>query len=42
LGLKAAPEFDLWLAEQGIFKQQQQHILWPEHIPPQFEKLLHI
>ena len=42
LGLKAAPEFDLWLAEQGIFKQQQQNILWPEHIPPQFEKLLHI
>ena len=42
LGLKAAPEFDLWLEEQGIFKQQQQHILWPEHIPPQFEKLLHI
>ncbi|MFW2067154.1 ethanolamine ammonia-lyase subunit EutB [Acinetobacter johnsonii] len=42
LGLKAAPEFDLWLAEQGIFKQQHQHILWPEHIPPQFEKLLHI
>ncbi|MDN5442446.1 MAG: ethanolamine ammonia-lyase subunit EutB [Acinetobacter sp.] len=42
LGLKAAPEFDLWLAEQGIFKQQQQHILWPEHIPPEFEKLLHI
>ena len=42
LGLKAAPEYDLWLAEQGIFKQQQQHILWPEHIPPQFEKLLHI
>lgn len=42
LGLKAAPEFDLWLTEQGIFKQQQQHILWPEHIPPQFEKLLHI
>ena len=42
LGLKAAPEFDLWLAEQGIFKQQQQHFLWPEHIPPQFEKLLHI
>ncbi|OOW12482.1 ethanolamine ammonia lyase large subunit [Acinetobacter sp. MF4642] len=42
LGLKAGPEFDLWLAEQGIFKQQQQHILWPEHIPPQFEKLLHI
>lgn len=42
LGLKAAPEFDVWLAEQGIFKQQQQHILWPEHIPPQFEKLLHI
>ncbi|MEJ5034992.1 ethanolamine ammonia-lyase subunit EutB [Acinetobacter sp. MYb177] len=42
LGLKAAPEFDLWLAEQGIFKQQQQHILWPEHIPPQFEKLLHL
>lgn len=42
LGLKAAPEFDLWLAEQCIFKQQQQHILWPEHIPPQFEKLLHI
>ena len=42
LGLKAAPEFDLWLAEQGIFKHQQQHILWPEHIPPQFEKLLHI
>ena len=42
LGLKAAPEFDLWLAEQGIFKQQQQHILWPEHIPPQFEKILHI
>ena len=42
LGLKAAPEFDTWLAEQGIFKQQQQHIQWPEHIPPQFEKLLHI
>ncbi|WP_291373834.1 ethanolamine ammonia-lyase subunit EutB [Acinetobacter sp. UBA6720] len=42
LGLKAAPEFDTWLAEQGIFKQQQQYIQWPEHMPPQFEKLLHI
>ena len=42
LGLKAAPEFDAWLTEQGIFKQQQQYIQWPEHMPPQFEKLLHI
>ena len=42
LGLKAAPEFDHWLAEQGIFKQQQQYIQWPEHMPPQFEKLIHV
>ncbi|MEG0406826.1 MAG: ethanolamine ammonia-lyase subunit EutB [Acinetobacter sp.] len=42
LGLKAAPEFDHWLTEQGIFKQQQQYIQWPEHMPPQFEKLIHV
>ena len=40
LGLKPAPEFDLWLAQQGIFKQQNQRIEWAEKMPSQFSRLL--
>lgn len=40
LGLKPAPEFDRWLAEQGIFKQQNNHIQWADDMPMQFAKLL--
>ena len=40
MGLKAAPEFDAWLAEQGIFKQHNNRIHWAEQMPDQFSKLL--
>lgn len=40
LGLKPAPEFDQWLTEQGIFKQQNNLIHWPDQMPNQFSKLL--
>ena len=40
LGLKAAPEFDQWLEQQGILKQQQQQIHWPSQMPSQFSKHL--
>ena len=40
MGLKAAPEFDTWLSEQGIFKQSNNRIHWAEHMPAQFSKLL--
>ena len=40
LGLKAAPEFDAWLAQQGIFKQQNNLIQWSEQMPEKFAKLL--
>lgn len=40
LGLKPAPEFDTWLAEQGIFKQQNNQIQWADAMPTQFSKLL--
>lgn len=40
LGLKAAPEFDTWLQQQGIFKQQNNQIQWADAIPSQFSKLL--
>lgn len=40
LGLKPAPEFDTWLAEQGIFKQNNHHIQWADQMPDQFSKLL--
>ena len=40
LGLKAAPEFDAWLVQQGILKQQQHQIQWASHMPPQFAQLL--
>ena len=40
MGLKAAPEFDAWLSDQGIFKQQNNRIHWAEQMPDQFAKLL--
>lgn len=40
LGLKPAPEFDAWLAEQGIFKQNNNQIQWADQMPSQFSKLL--
>ncbi|QIO06100.1 ethanolamine ammonia-lyase subunit EutB [Acinetobacter shaoyimingii] len=40
MGLKPAPEFDAWLSEQGIFKQQQGQIQWADSMPSQFSKLL--
>ena len=40
LGLKPAPEFDAWLAQQGIFKQQNNHIEWADQMPSNFSKLL--
>ncbi|QHH92345.1 ethanolamine ammonia-lyase subunit EutB [Acinetobacter proteolyticus] len=40
LGLQPAPEFSFWLEQQGILKQQQQHIHWAEQMPAQFSKLL--
>lgn len=39
LGLKPAPEFSLWLEQQGILRQQQHHIHWAEQVPVQFSKL---
>ena len=41
LGLKPAPEFLNWLEQQGIMKQEQQHIHWPASMPTQFLNLLH-
>ena len=41
LGLKPAPEFLSWLEQQGIMKQEQQHIHWPASMPAQFLNLLH-
>ena len=40
LGLKPAPEFDAWLTQQGILKQQNQRIEWAEKMPSQFSRLL--
>ena len=40
LGLKPAPEFDAWLNQQGIFKQQNNRIEWAEKMPTQFSKFL--
>lgn len=40
LGLKPAPEFAVWLEQQGIFKQQNAHIYWSDHMPDQFSRLL--
>lgn len=40
LGLQPAPEFSLWLEQQGILKQQQQQIHWAEQMPAQFSRLL--
>lgn len=41
LGLKPAPEFSYWLEQQGIMKQEQQQIHWPNQMPQQFYHLLH-
>ena len=40
LGLKPAPEFSQWLEQQGIMKQSQNVIHWPDSMPPQFLNLL--
>lgn len=40
LGLKPAPEFAVWLEQQGIFKQQNAHIYWSDNMPDQFSRLL--
>lgn len=40
MGLKPAPEFDIWLKQQGIFKQQNNRIHWADQMPAQFSKLL--
>ena len=40
LGLKAAPEFDAWLTQQGIFKQHNNQIRWADSMPNQFAQLL--
>ena len=40
LGLQPAPEFTLWLEQQGILKQQAQHLHWPSQMPDQFARLL--
>lgn len=40
LGLSPAPEFSTWLAEQGIFAQQQRHIEWAKQLPPSFARIL--
>ncbi|WP_151765851.1 ethanolamine ammonia-lyase subunit EutB [Acinetobacter colistiniresistens] len=40
LGLQPAPEFSAWLEQQGILKQQHQHIHWAKQMPAQFSKLL--
>ncbi|MBQ1494040.1 MAG: ethanolamine ammonia-lyase subunit EutB [Acinetobacter sp.] len=40
LGLKPAPEFAVWLEQQGIFKQQNAQICWFDHMPDQFSRLL--
>lgn len=40
LGLKPAPEFEHWLAQQGILQQSGQQIIWPKQMPAQFSALL--
>ncbi|GAA5002137.1 ethanolamine ammonia-lyase subunit EutB [Acinetobacter puyangensis] len=40
LGLQPAPEFSAWLAQQGIFQQQQHHIEWAKQLPPNFARIL--
>ncbi|OUY09165.1 ethanolamine ammonia-lyase subunit EutB [Acinetobacter populi] len=40
LGLQPAPEFSVWLAQQGIFQQQQHHIEWAKQLPPNFARIL--
>ena len=40
LGLKPAPEFSQWLEQQGIMKQSQNVIHWPDSMPQQFLNLL--
>ena len=40
LGLQPAPEFALWLEQQGIIKQHQQQIYWADQMPAQFSSLL--
>ncbi|RFS35974.1 ethanolamine ammonia-lyase subunit EutB [Acinetobacter sp. SWAC5] len=40
LGLEPAPEFAVWLEQQGILKQQAQQLNWPSQMPDQFARLL--
>ena len=40
LGLEPAPEFAVWLEQQGIMKQQAQQLHWPSQMPDQFARLL--
>lgn len=40
LGLKTAPEFSIWLEQQGIFRQTHQQIQWAEQMPEKFLRLL--
>lgn len=40
LGLKPAPEFAQWLEQQGVMKQSNQQIHWPNEMPAQFSSLL--
>lgn len=40
LGLKPAPEFELWLEQQGVMQQSNQHIRWADKMPSQFASLL--
>ncbi|RKG42564.1 MULTISPECIES: ethanolamine ammonia-lyase subunit EutB [Acinetobacter] len=40
LGLEPAPEFAVWLEQQGILKQQAQQLHWPSQMPDQFARLL--
>lgn len=40
LGLKPAPEFDAWLRQQGILRQQANQLQWPVQPPPRFSHLM--
>jgi ethanolamine ammonia-lyase large subunit len=40
MGLKPAPEFSVWLDQQGILHQEQRQIHWPNSMPKNFAKLL--
>jgi ethanolamine ammonia-lyase large subunit len=40
LGLAPAPEFNNWLEQQGILKQQCSKLEWPQHMPEKFSRLL--